>query len=590
MTVTVTTPIAALPPQFEDLQAFQDWVEASFPDDATTVDKGRGWRDFLCELIPLTDVGRDYPALVPSEKESNDGGVDAVTEPTDTGRFVAVQARLHVADKIKLDSVISAFEDFERSLDPAEADRLFTVEQPSRPVPVFVVACANPLQRILASYSNSSLGSRRFYDHLQAERRIHILDGAVLLDELRRLWRMSFSVPSEITLTSARGWLTSGDVSLGVVSGADIAHLARAHGFGLFFENVRDFLGLGKRDDRTTVNQAIQATARDEPQKMLARNNGLVFRASAVEPDEPTRLRLHDASIVNGCQTTMCLARLENPVAGDCQVLVKVVCASDAWEVAEAANTQNAIAQIDLKLARFLRKQLASKAAAEAGVKLVNHSEPEGIGKVIAALRREEASYEQLRYLYIGLFSRKPNNLWDDNYERLLEHVLALVYADDSLDEQLVFETLFGVLEASSEALAICARLNQEEDPLRRAHENTRPKYRVYIAMLALCATLEDNLSERSEDSEKEAERMRRFLERAREITEHPQTRQTFVRNFTRAYSVLGEVALEEHEDDAKGRVAQRVQGKLASMSFTTLYAKLRRRIETDDLLKGLGG
>jgi hypothetical protein len=68
-----------------------------------------------------------------------------------------------------------------------------------------------------------------------------------------------------------------------------------------------------------------------------------------------------------------------------------------------------------------------------------------------------------------------------------------------------------------------------------------------------------------------------------------PASRKQFVRNFAKAYSVLGELALEEHEDDARGRVGQRVQGKLASSSFSSLYGRLRRRIETDRLLSEVG-
>src|SRR5436309_1483046 len=102
-----------LPAQFLDLEAFQSWVRAGFGEDATTVLKGRRWRNFLCELIPLTDLGRQYPVLIPSQKESDDGGVDAQSDPADDGRFLVLQSRLDVSDKIHLDSVLSAFQSFE---------------------------------------------------------------------------------------------------------------------------------------------------------------------------------------------------------------------------------------------------------------------------------------------------------------------------------------------------------------------------------------------------------------------------------------------------------------------------------------------
>lgn len=561
-------------------------MRASFPLDADTSSKGRGWRDFLCELLPLTEVGRDFPKPKPTVKESNDRGVDAMSDPNDAGQVLVLQAKLDVPGKEQLDSVLSKFMDFESTLAPESAERLFSLDGESSPAPFYVLACTNSLARVVVAYEASRLGSREFYERLKREKRIAILDGQTLLRDVQRAWQLQFTVPPQVTLRSPQGWLRTGDVSVGLVSGADLAQLVREHGPGVFFENVRDFLGLAKNTDRTTVNRAIQGTARDDPSKMLARNNGIVFRASSVSPAVADVLTLDDASIVNGCQTTMCLADLEI-VAPDCQVVVKVVEASDAWEVAEAANNQNAITQIDLKLARFLRKQVAQKAAASAGFTLTNHTEAEGLSRAISALRERSVNYDALRYLYLGLFSGRPNQLWDDNYSRLRTGVLDALYAADGIEQQELFETLFNLLMATGEALSLCEQL-PDDDPLRRAHDASRPKYRAYLAVLALCATLEDNLAERSEDDLAEANRMRAFVAKTRQQLEIPLGRTEFIENFIKAYSVVGELALDEHEDDAKGKVRQRVQGKVASTSFTTLYSKLRRRIDADRITASL--
>lgn len=587
--MSAVKPTSDLPEQFEDIASFGNWVRESFPLDSDTSSKGRGWRDFLCELLPLTEIGRAFPKPAPSLKESNDDGVDALSEPNDAGQVLVLQAKLGVPGKEQLDSVLSKWRNYESKLIPAAGDKLFALDEAPDPPPYYVLACTNSLDKITRAYEATQLGSRAFYDRLVAEKRLAILDGVALLDDLRRVWRMQFSVPSLMELRSPNGWLRTGDVSVGLISGGDLATLARVHGLGLFFENVRDFLGLAKNTDRTTVNRAIQATARDDPSKMLARNNGIVFRASAVEPQEDdTRLRLEEASIVNGCQTTMCLAELETPVADDCQVVVKVVQASDAWEVAEAANNQNSISQIDLKLARFLRKQVAQKAAATAGFTLTNHTDPEGLSRAISALRQREVNYDALRYLFLALFSSKPNYLWDDNYSRLLTPVLDSLYATDAEEQQGLFETLFQLLLATQDALALCQQINQDDDPLRRAHDPGRPKYRVYLAVLALCATFNDNLAERSDNDAVEADRMRAFIGRIRGQMEDPARRKIFTKSFIQAYSLLGELVLEEHEDDAKGKVAQRAQSRVSSASFTALHQKLRRRIETDRISSSL--
>jgi hypothetical protein len=44
-------------------------------------------------------------------------------------------------------------------------------------------------------------------------------------------------------------------------------------------------------------------TVSEEPESLLSRNNGIVFRAEAVTLEEPNTLALTNGSIVNGCQT-----------------------------------------------------------------------------------------------------------------------------------------------------------------------------------------------------------------------------------------------------------------------------------------------
>ena len=71
------------------------------------------------------------------------------------------------------------------------------------------------------------------------------------------------------------------------MSQADQERLRKQFGDALFFENVRDFLGVQtelEKKGRTTPNLEIIKTVRDSPEKMLARNNGLVFGAEKVTP------------------------------------------------------------------------------------------------------------------------------------------------------------------------------------------------------------------------------------------------------------------------------------------------------------------
>ncbi len=115
--------------------------------------------------------------------------------------------------------------------------------------------------------------------------RIVIVDGPRILTLLQNLYKKTHLIPSDITLVSKNKWHESDGVFLGTLSGIQVVELYQKHGDALFFENIRDFLGTtsGKVvTTRSTVNQEIIKTIKDDPEKMLARNNGLTFRASEV--------------------------------------------------------------------------------------------------------------------------------------------------------------------------------------------------------------------------------------------------------------------------------------------------------------------
>ena len=90
----------------------------------------------------------------------------------------------------------------------------------------------------------------------------------------------------------------------------------------LFFENIREFLG--EKEDRKgeAVNKDIMRTLIDEPDRMLSRNNGITFKADKVKSNGESSLLLDGSSIVNGCQTTMCIVNA-GEAARDAEIVVK---------------------------------------------------------------------------------------------------------------------------------------------------------------------------------------------------------------------------------------------------------------------------
>ena len=92
------------------------------------------------------------------------------------------------------------------------------------------------------------------------------------------------------------------------------------------------------------IGLLIVKTIRQDPLKLLERNNGIVFKAKKVEfGDNEKQLILIEGSVVNGWQTTVSISEYAEQT---CYVPVKIVEALDPenqWEIAQAANYQNKI-------------------------------------------------------------------------------------------------------------------------------------------------------------------------------------------------------------------------------------------------------
>ena len=195
-----------------------------------------------------------------------------------------------------------------------------------------------------------------------------------------------------------------------MVEGRDLVKLEDEHGPGLFFENVRGWLGLeGGRELGETVNQAIQKTVAEDPGEMLARNNGVTFRATEVETGEGAVLKLKDASIINGRQTTGAMASVEH-VDPSCRVQVKVVGRQATLGLSPTLRTIRIERPIELRLrATFAIKSSSVNLQQSA-------SGSDWLATVVDEDRERQELFELLRALLIGLFCHKPGQIADNNY------------------------------------------------------------------------------------------------------------------------------------------------------------------------------
>ena len=87
---------------------------------------------------------------------------------------------------------------------------------------------------------------------------------------------------------------------LSAITGDILAHLYQKYGTKLIQENVRAYLGNNK------VNKQVKETIKNQPEKFLAYNNGVVVSASRVHLNEASNgvLEVAGLQIINGGQTT----------------------------------------------------------------------------------------------------------------------------------------------------------------------------------------------------------------------------------------------------------------------------------------------
>lgn len=548
--------------------------------------RGDTFLDLATKVISLTDEGQEFPALRPSKTKSHDGGVDLYTAETSDGRTLCAQSKYKIRTKDEFDTIISKFKNYEEGRAPRQpTPSLFDPEQPavSLPVPTFAIATSSKLEGIIERYEDSTLASREYYQRLITDRRLLIVDGPRILTFLQNLYKKTHLIPSDVILRPGNTWKEREGVFLGAIPGAELVALYEQHGDALFFENIRDFLGTSSGKvvtTRSTVNQEIIKTIKDEPRKMLARNNGITFRASEVTIDEDGAAHLSVAAIVNGCQTTMCLVHCA-PVSPECFVQVKVVKTTDAWDIAKAANYQNPVTRVDLDLARYLRPQLVRKVALSLGY-AVDAESSVSASSVLNTIYQTKIDYDELRILVLGLFSRKPNNLFEGNYSELRNDVLEKLY-DQAGGDEAVFSVLLLLLKESREALELCELTYSGEEYgalFKRFYTDDKPRYRVYFAIAALCALLRDDISERSPDTGAEHSRMSHFLASSREKLENAPS--SYREAFLLTFQAVADSVLDIPAGKPESEIAQNMFNKISTTAFSSLYKKVLMRMDSE--------
>jgi hypothetical protein len=533
-------------------------------------EKGRRFARLSQRIVPQTEFGAAFPLPEISLKESHDEGVDLTAYKGDRTAVLYGQAKLWI-DRVEVfDAVLSKFEAFQSKYHTDNESGQFTLAFNDPSVTFFIVTLSD-VATIVQKYEKKQFSSRIFYDRLKQASRLRIIDGPQVLKILRGAYLKMGELPQTLRVHLTSGPLHKENVYIGIVSSVELKSLYSEFGDALFFENVRDFLDPSKareRTGRTSPNLEIIKTVSEEPGSLLSRNNGIVFRAEAVTPEGQNTLILTNGSIVNGCQSTMCVVMHAHE---ECFVLAKFVETSNAWDVAKAANYQNSVNDIDLELARHLRPQVVKRAANISGVKIDDGKD--SAFQIIDAIYDQRVAYQETRLLYIGLFSRLPNNLYASNYTEISSNLISRFYDDDKYGDCL-FEMLFALQRACQKGLHDSKETFSNSEyagMFDRYYREDSPTYRCFVGILALCGALKVNIADRKPDPADEYARMRTLVEDASQLLQKDEAR--FLRFYRLASKLWMGQMMDAGGDESEIRQLMSLQSRKAD--FNLMYKKL---------------
>jgi hypothetical protein len=547
----------------------------------STVEKGDTFESFAMKVLPLCEEWDEFDRPESREKHSYDEGIDFTAEHESEKLLAAGQSKLKIPSVRDLDSIISKFQQFESKAGAnSEGQLAFALNTSEKEIHYYIIT-SSQTERIEEKYQKSSLASKGFYDKLKEEGRINVIGGRRIFLELQSYYMKTFDIPQSINLELNSNYIKDDDVYLAIVSAEKVKDMYQEHGPSLFFENIRDFLGIDNKskDRETGVNYEIMQTLRNNPEMMLSRNNGLTFKAEKVKEKEKDELILEKAGIVNGCQTTMCIVKSKLK-SRSAKIPIKIVTSGESWEVAKSANYQNEVTRIDLDLARYLRPQLIQKVASDIGY-AVEEGSNGSVTSVLNEIHDRQFRYDEVKNLFIGIFSRTPNNLFRYNYNKLRIGLLDDIKRGGSHNR--VLEVLLKLVQATQEAdNHVRERYEDTEyaDLFSRFYNPSKTKYRSFFSILASCACTNTNL-EGIEENES-GESISEFIDDVERVI--VSDRDIFRRSYVLTFKAVAQGLLTD-TTKTESEIRKDITSRVRDSNFTNLYRQVRLELDSDPLI-----
>ena len=288
---------------------------------------------------------------------------EAFTRTQFDARFIFAQAktaaRFDIGDFLKFVSTVRTFFGSEKAAVPGQLHKAFEIKQhiyersaaklrqlPTAELSFVYAGRFDDRNSGLIAQIEAEIRSIRELPYLFTAVTWHIYDG----DAIARLYRETqndavVEVPFQrhVALPRIQGTQST---YLGVVKCADYVRMIKKENGdlnkGLFFENVRDFLGT-----HNPVNEDIARTIHNpqEHDRFAILNNGVTIVAKSVTPSGDT-FRISQFQVVNGCQTSHVLFNNRRSLNDDMYLTVKLIETSDvdlSGQIIATTNSQSLV-------------------------------------------------------------------------------------------------------------------------------------------------------------------------------------------------------------------------------------------------------
>jgi hypothetical protein len=181
-------------------------------------------------------------------------------------------------------------------------------------------------------------------------------------------------------------------------------------------------------------------------------------------------------------------------------------------------------------------------------------------------------TYDGVYYLFVGLFSKNPNNVLNTNYTDLRGELLEEFLGQDPGGEA-TFNTLFMLHKRAGAGMTSIENTYDDEDgsyrPLfQRFSKESKPDYQAFLTILAACSCVKRNIYQAPWGFSE----MSSFLSAIRNILDNDPDR--FIRHCRYAFEAIALTLLESEKTG--NTILQEMYSEIRRSKFENLYRKVR--------------